>query len=370
MPGGPKLNIGVNDLQTRFPDIAAQANGWDPTTVQSGSGKILSWKCKYNHVWNATVANRTRGSSCPICCNQKILTGFNDLKSKFPEIAKEADNWDPSLVGPGTPAKKTWKCKLGHSWLATVKSRTEQGSGCPICANKKLLAGFNDLQTKYPEIAEEAFGWDPRTVFGGTIRKLTWKCRFGHVWDATVLSRTGLGCGCPVCGNRRLLPGFNDLKTRFPDLAEEAFGWDPSKILAGSSRKVKWRCKIGHIWDATIDKRTSQGRGCPSCAGYGYNQEKDAWFYLMERNNEQQIGITNNIDARLSQHAVNGWKVLEFIGPASGKEVLKLETAFKKWLKNEIGVIEGTTENWSTFSMKVSSFAELKERSGIYSDLL
>jgi len=90
----------------------------------------------------------------------------------------------------------------------------------------------------------------------------------------------------------------------------------------------------------------------------------------MERNNEQQLGITNNIDARLSQHAVNGWKVLEFKGPASGKEVLRLETAFKKWLKNEIGVIEGTTENWSTFSMKVSSFAELKERSGIYSDLL
>jgi len=40
-----------------------------------------------------------------------------------------------------------------------------------------------------------------------------------------------------------------------------------------------------------------------------------------------------------------------------------------KWLKKEIGLIKGTTENWATTSMEVQSLAELKARSGIETDL-
>ena len=53
----------------------------------------------------------------------------------------------------------------------------------------------------------------------------------------------------------------------------------------------------------------------------------------------------------------------------SGKKVQETEALFKKWLKKEIGLMEGTTENWSTTSMEVQSLAELKERSGIETDL-
>jgi len=38
-------------------------------------------------------------------------------------------------------------------------------------------------------------------------------------------------------------------------------------------------------------------------------------------------------------------------------------------LKKEIGLVKGTTENWSTTSMEVQSLAELKARSGIKTDL-
>ena len=54
---------------------------------------------------------------------------------------------------------------------------------------------------------------------------------------------------------------------------------------------------------------------------------------------------------------------------ASGQKVLDAEKVFKKWLKKEIGLMEGTTENWSTTKMEVQSLAELKARSGIETDL-
>ena len=46
-----------------------------------------------------------------------------------------------------------------------------------------------------------------------------------------------------------------------------------------------------------------------------------------------------------------------------------LRRSFKKWIKKEIGLMEGTTENWSTTKMEVQSLAELMARSGIETDL-
>ena len=89
----------------------------------------------------------------------------------------------------------------------------------------------------------------------------------------------------------------------------------------------------------------------------------------MQRPGEQQLGISNVLSVRLRTHEKNGWTLLEHTEPAPGQKVLDTETLLKKWLKKEIGVIEGTTENWSTTSMEVQSLAELKAKSGIETDL-
>jgi len=72
----------------------------------------------------------------------------------------------------------------------------------------------------------------------------------------------------------------------------------------------------------------------------------------------------------MKRHEKNGWSLIEHTTvPSKGQKVLDTETAFKKWLKKEVGLMEGTTENWSTTKMEVQSLAELKERSGIETDL-
>ena len=168
----------------------------------------------------------------------------------------------------------------------------------------------------------------------------------------------------------KVIVGVNDLQTKFPDISAEAYGWDPATVVPGTNQKKDWRCSKGHIYSSSVNKRTGKGTGCPICAEYGFNPDKNAWFYLMERPGEQQLGISNVITDRLRTHELNGWNLIEHTTePALGQKVLDTENAFKKWLKNEIGLMEGTSENWSTTKMEVHSLAELKARSGIETDL-
>ena len=362
---------GFNDLETKFPDIAAEAYGWDPSTITAGTGKKRDWKCSEGHIYSASPNHRTgKGTGCPVCGGDQVLAGFNDLKTKFPDIAAEAYEWDPSTVTAGSGKIPDWRCKVGHIYPSKVADRTGRGTGCPICGGKQVLKGFNDLKTKFPNIAAEAYGWDPETLTAGTGKKKNWKCKVGHIYTSVVANRTGRGSGCPVCSGDQVLAGFNDLKTKFPDIAAEAYEWDPQTVTIGTHQKKNWKCKEGHIYSSTVANRTYSGNGCPLCAVYGFKPDKDAWFYLMERPGEQQLGITNDFSIRIKKHESNGWSLIEHTTvPSKGQKVLDTENAFKKWLKEEIGLMEGTTENWSTTSMEVQSLAELKVRSGIETDL-
>ena len=256
---------GLNDLASQFPEVAAQANGWDPTRVSSKSGRKLPWRCSMNHSWVAQVASRANGRGCPICSGHTVQVGENDLKTMFPNIAAEADGWDPSLANPGSDAKKTWKCSLGHRWTAAIVKRTSSGQGCPFCSSRRVSPGFNDLSSKFPDVASQAHGWDPTMVTSKSKKKLQWICSEGHIWAAVVSSRTVGNNGCPVCRNLLTIEGVNDLATRFPEIAGQADGWDPRTVNSGSNRRMPWVCHLGHRWVTQVAVRTSRNSGCPIC---------------------------------------------------------------------------------------------------------
>ena len=140
----------TNLLSDKYPAIAAQ---WHPTkngnltpdAVSAGNGKVVWWIDEFGHEWQSSICNRTSQSlGCPYCGNQKLLTGFNDLETRFPEIAKEwlqEKNGDlrPNQVLYGSSKKAWWKCsKCGHEWETKINSRTK-GYGCPVCGRKRAL---------------------------------------------------------------------------------------------------------------------------------------------------------------------------------------------------------------------------------------
>lgn len=131
---------------------------------------------------------------------------------------------------------------------------------------------------EYPNLIK-AWDWDknnelnlfPSELSTGSNKKAWWKCSLGHEWQATISSRVA-GRGCPFCSNRKVLPGFNDLATIRPFLVQE---WNtdkngtltPTTVLAGSYKKVWWKCAYGHEWQAAIAHRTYRNQGCPYCSG-------------------------------------------------------------------------------------------------------
>ena len=276
---------GINDLQTLYPEIAAQ---WDyehnrgigPEDIQPGSNTPFWWCCNQGHRWKARPGNRIRGTGCPYCANKKVLAGFNDLESRNPELLKE---WDyiknteelkPCECNYLSNRKVWWICAKGHSWKTAVSDRTRTGRGCPFCAGQRTIAGENDLLTLNPALATE---WDyekngdlrPEHVMVGSGRKVWWKCSNGHCWRAAVYSRKNNGC--PICSGRQAVSGVNDLKTMMPGVAAQ---WDyekngdllPEKVAAQSNRIIWWRCEKGHSWKAKPCERFA-GNGCPRCNG-------------------------------------------------------------------------------------------------------
>lgn len=212
------LFLGENDLATTYPNLASQWHpeknkGLTPQNVVPGTARKVWWKCEKGHEWQATVSSRVAGTGCPVCSGKRVVSGENDLEVYFPEIAAQwhptkNDSLAPDKVTPCSNRKVWWLCGLGHAYQATISSRTMRGSGCPYCAGKKVLTGFNDLATKEPSVAKEwhsAFNGTlrPEDVTVGSHRKVWWQCAEGHVWKAAIYSRAcGRKCGCPVCAGR------------------------------------------------------------------------------------------------------------------------------------------------------------------------
>ena len=285
---------GENDLATLYPEIAKEwhptKNGdLKPTQVHSKSIKRVWWQCELGHEWESTIASRTHSDAkCPYCANKKVLIGYNDLVTTHPDIAKEwhptkNGNLKPTDVVAGSDRKVWWKCEFSHEWEANIKSRTKLNTGCPYCSNYKILKDYNDLATTHPEIAQQ---WHPTKngnlkpdeIGIGTDKKIWWICEHGHEWKCRVVDRKKVGC--PVCSNRQVLKGHNDLETTHPKLAKQ---WHPFKngdlkptdLTAGANQKVWWQCKKGHEWQALVSSRTCQNQGCPVCSNQqiliGYN---------------------------------------------------------------------------------------------------
>ena len=256
--------------------------GKSPENITAKSRYRAFWHCSAGHTWQSVVYSRTSGCGCPYCAGKKVWPGDNDLASRFPQLAAQ---WYPDKNGSLTPEAVTpycklkvwWKCDAGHEWQAAVQS-CAQGGGCPICANRVILKGYNDLATTHPELARE---WDgekngtlrPTDVFAGSLRRVWWKCgrNPNHKWRISVADRAGRGSSCPVCQGRMVLAGDNDLLSCFPHIAAE---WDaeknrlsPQQVTAYSRRIIFWRCPLGHSYSAAVMSRTSHGTGCPYCSG-------------------------------------------------------------------------------------------------------
>lgn len=256
-----------------------------PDQVPFGSNKQYWWIGPCGHEWQTSAKARSSGEKCPICANARIVAGINDLATLQPELAKEwsPKNYplEPSMVGQGTHRKVIWHGECGHEWAASVKSRVA-GTGCPYCSHNIVLAGFNDLEALFPDVAKE---WSPRNlplcpsqVTAFANKKVWWRCSEGHEWYTLISTRSD-GSKCPYCSGIKTLKGFNDFATTHPNLAlewaERNGSLKPDMVNAKSTKNVWWKCSTcGYEWKSVIKARV-KGTVCPVCTDRavlkGYN---------------------------------------------------------------------------------------------------
>lgn len=274
-------------LKADYPFLVRQwhreRNGMSaPDDLSAHTHRRVWWICEKGHEWRASVGDRVRGTGCPVCTNRRVLIGENDLATTHPHLALE---WllernqplTPQSVVAGNHSKVWWRCERGHEWQATVFSRSS-GTGCPVCAGKRVVAGENDLAAAFPQIAAE---WHPtknapllpNALTPYSNRRVFWCCPVGHTYRAAVSHRTQERSGCPYCGGRKVLEGFNDLATKEPQIAAQWYAplngsLTPQSVTVACHKKVWWQCGEGHVWKAVIASRTGAKRsGCPICAG-------------------------------------------------------------------------------------------------------
>lgn len=268
-----------------FPEVAKE---WDyeknkgitPERINSTTDRRFWWKCKNGHSWQSSVVNRTSAHcGCPYCSGKRVLKGYNDLQTRYPDVARWWDNERNAPlhafdVMPGSIKKNWWICEKGHSYQASPNVKTANRTGCPVCSNSIIISGVNSFKDTHPMHSEF---WDynrnqasPDQFSAGTMKKCFWICMIGHTWEETVASFARRKAECPYCSGNRLLKGFNDLETEHPELLKD---WDyeknsiqPSDFRSNSSKYVFWKCaSCGHTWKTQIRARAIDGKSCPVC---------------------------------------------------------------------------------------------------------
>lgn len=231
------------------------------------SSKIAMWICPKGHHYPAMISKKVIGHHCIYCTNRALLKGYNDLQTMYPQIAKEWDNdkndKKPSEVKSCENYIAYWTCQdCGYSWKTNVKNRTYNKTGCPKCMKEKSIENRRHIQVSktgglklnYPHLLED---WDyelnkginPLNVNLRDKRKFWWKCREEkHSYKATITHRI-YNEECIYCSNRKLLVGFNDVRTKKERVMDE---WDFEKnnVLpenlkyTDTKNKVHWKCRF------------------------------------------------------------------------------------------------------------------------------
>lgn len=281
-----------------FPEKAKE---WHPTKngtlkpnmFKPGSNFKAWWICPdCGNEYEQSLAHRKSGGGCPKCAiKYQSITLRMNLVKKNGSISNPLllADWNyekngdkkPDFYTRSSQEKVWWKCHIcGYEWQARISNR-EHGRGCPKCANRQLIVGYNDFATKHPELLNE---WlyekntniDPQHIHYKSLKYVWWKCpKCGRVYKAPPLRRS-LGNACKKCADKAngvkrkelSLLRNGSIADKMPNLLVEYCEDNilPAREVSSTSReKVHWKCSVcGNDWWTQPYVRL-KGCGCPRC---------------------------------------------------------------------------------------------------------
>jgi hypothetical protein len=253
-----------------------------PDDITPGSKKLVWWRCKWNHEWQAAVYSRAKGHNCPKCnirTSRLEVRIYCELRSLFDEVlwqgkiyTKEIDVYIPHLsLGieidgfywhqsderkKADKAKQNILSKNDITLIRVMDDRLEtKGSNSipyvnnenPITVIIRLLI-FIKLKVALTEI-------DVKKI-DDYIKMNEYQREEDYHAIISVLPSPLLKSS--IAGNPDLMKEWHPSKNSY----------QPTQLSYGSKIKLWWQCDKGHEWEATSNSRTRpQGTGCPYCSG-------------------------------------------------------------------------------------------------------
>lgn len=307
-------NIKENCLAVACPKAAAMLSEKDKHfafEVTAGSNKKAIFMCpnckqefetKICNVVNSVTKKGSTG--CPVCAGKKIVSGINDLASQCPKAATMWSNKNKknaSEVAAKSNKKAIFKCSdCGKEFEAkiysVVNSVNNGNTGCSVCAGRKTVLGFNDLASQCQKAAAM---WSSKNKFAatevtvGSGKKAVFVCpdcgkEFKTQIKRVVKAVNNGNTSCPVCSVHEIIPGINDLASRYPKVAamwSDKNEKSASEVAAKTNKKAFFKCPdCGKEFEAQIESvvnSVSDGfTGCYDCAMRRKNAiSKPEWFY-------------------------------------------------------------------------------------------
>ncbi len=155
----------------------------------------------------------------------------------------------------GSQVGHQFECKEGHVWSAQPYL-IRSGAWCFKCAVTARSSWRKPID-HLDGLARSKGGLLITRKSLGSKAKHEWQCEHGHRWMA-VPNNIQQGSWCPVCRVWSHSDLMKIATSKGGELLDERFD--------GARKKMKWKCKLGHIWSAT-GHRVASGAWCPTCAG-------------------------------------------------------------------------------------------------------
>ena len=153
-----------------------------------------------------------------------------DYEKNYPITLKEFSSYSNEKV--------FWKCNNGHSYLATIHNvarSIKQGyCGCQICANKKIVTGYNSFGDMFPEMAQYYCDKNLKSVY-----EIAPHAKDIVLWE------------CPVCGETYKRSVDSQAKRKYNVCRKCSYRM--RDYSGGRSFKRDYKCLVKYLYPGQID---------------------------------------------------------------------------------------------------------------------
>lgn len=232
--------------------------------------------------------------------NKRSISLFTELENRFNSIHSNKYNYS-SAIYLGTKTKLIIICPI-HGPFEQSPQGHLAGKGCRKCAVENNHISQTRTTSEFIMLSKELWkdSYDyTNTIYVGNKTPLTLFCN-KHKKEFKQIPGSHLAGaqGCKECVNEQKSLSRVENKTIFINKAKlfhkDAYNYTnfvyiksgvPGDIICNSCNTTFTQSPNSHL----------TGRGCPSCANYGFDKTKPAILYYLSINNGQayKIGITN-----------------------------------------------------------------------------